>query len=66
MAKRDIFGELMEGVTAVKEHREGKITLRGYRIDAAPLPKVDSKMLRGTRKKLGWPIDRNPSRNPRI
>jgi len=52
MAKRNIFGELMEGVAAMKNHREGKVTLRTYKIDVAPLPKVDSKFLRDTRKKL--------------
>jgi hypothetical protein len=29
MAKRDIFGELMEGAAAMKSHRGGKLTLRG-------------------------------------
>ena len=52
MAKRDIFGELMEGVATMKFHREGKITLRSYKVDVVPLPKVDSKLLRDTRKKL--------------
>ena len=52
MAKRDLFGELIEGVAAVKSHRQGKLTLRSYKVDAAPLPKVDSKLLRDTRKKL--------------
>jgi putative transcriptional regulator len=52
MAKRDLFGELMEGVAAMKNHRQGKLTLRTYKVDAAPLPKVDSKLLRDTRKKL--------------
>ena len=52
MAKRNIFGELMDGVAAMKNHREGKLTLRSYKIDVMPLPKVDSKMLRDTRKKL--------------
>ena len=36
----------------MKEHREGKITLRSYKVDARPLPKVDSKLLLDTRKKL--------------
>jgi len=44
MAKRDIFGELVEGVAAMKSHREGKLMLRGYKVDAAPLPKIDSKL----------------------
>ena len=52
MAKRDVFTDLMEGVAAMKAHREGKITLRTYKVDAAPLPKVDSKLIRDTRKKL--------------
>jgi putative transcriptional regulator len=52
MAKRDIFGELMEGVAAMKAHRRGTITLRTYKVEAAPLPKVDSKLIRDTRKKL--------------
>jgi putative transcriptional regulator len=52
MAKKDIFGELMDGVAAMKNHREGKITLRTYKADVVPLPKVDSKLLRETRKKL--------------
>ena len=52
MAKRNIFGELMDGVAAMKNHREGKLTLRSYKMDVMPLPKVDSKMLRDTRKKL--------------
>ena len=50
--KRNIFSELMEGVAAMKNHREGKITLRTYKVEVAPLPKVDSKFLRDTRKKL--------------
>lgn len=29
-----------------------KLTLRSYKMDVMPLPKVDSKMLRDTRKKL--------------
>jgi putative transcriptional regulator len=50
--KRNIFSELVEGVAAMKDHREGKLTLRSYKVDVAPLPKVDSKLLRDTRKKL--------------
>lgn len=52
MAKRDIFSELMEGVAAMKGHRQGKITLRSYKVDVTPLPKVDSKFIRETRKRL--------------
>ena len=52
MSKRNIFDETMEGVTAMRDHREGKITLRTYRVEFAPLPKVDSRLIRDTRKRL--------------
>jgi putative transcriptional regulator len=52
MAKRNILGELMEGVAAMEKHREGKITLRTHKVEPSPLPKVDSKLIRDTRKKL--------------
>ena len=51
-SKRDIFGELIEGVAAMKAYREGKITLRTHKVEAAPLPTVDSKLILDTRKKL--------------
>ncbi len=52
LSKRKIFDEMMEGIAAMKSHREGKITLRTYNVEAAPLPKVDSKLIRDTRKRL--------------
>ena len=52
MAKRRIFDELAEGVAAMKSHREGKLTLRTYKVEPAPLPQVDSKLIKDTRKKL--------------
>jgi len=52
MSKRKIFDEMMEGVRAMKSHREGKISLRTYNVEAAPLPKVDAKLIRDTRKRL--------------
>jgi putative transcriptional regulator len=52
MSKRKIFDEMILGVAAMKGHREGKITLRTYKIEAAPLPRVDSKLIRDTRKRL--------------
>jgi putative transcriptional regulator len=52
MSKRNISSDLMEGVAAMKGHREGKLTLRGYKLEPGPLPKVDSKLIRDTRKKL--------------
>jgi len=52
MTKRNILSELMDGVAAMKAHRGGKITLRSYKVEAAPLPSVDSRLIRDTRKKL--------------
>jgi putative transcriptional regulator len=52
MSKRNISSELMEGVAAMKGHREGKLTLRNYKVEPAPLPQVNSKLIRDTRKKL--------------
>jgi putative transcriptional regulator len=52
MAKRKIFEELMEGVDAMKKHREGKLTLRSYKEEVTPLPAVDSKFIRETRKRM--------------
>ena len=52
MSRRNIGADLLEGVAAMKSHREGKLTLHGYKVKPAPLPKVDSKLIRDTRKKL--------------
>ena len=41
MRKKNIFGELMEGVAAMKGHRGGKLTLRSYKVEAALVPKVE-------------------------
>ncbi len=54
MAKRKIANELLEGVAAMKHHRAGKITLRTYKVVSEPLPKVDSKLIRDTRKRLRY------------
>ena len=52
MAKREIFDELIEGVSAMKKHREGKLTLRSYKEEVPPLPAVDSKFIRETRRRM--------------
>lgn len=52
MSKRNTFSELMEGVGAMKSHRKGKLTLRHYKVELAPIPRVDSKLIRDTRKRL--------------
>ena len=35
--KRNLFAELMEGVGAMKEHREAKLTLRTHKVPAAEI-----------------------------
>jgi putative transcriptional regulator len=52
MAQRKIFTELLEGVDAMKKHRQGKLTLRSYKVDAAPLPTINSRFIRETRKRM--------------
>jgi putative transcriptional regulator len=50
--ERKIFDEMIEGIAAMESHRKGKITLRTYKVESAPLPKVDSKLIRDTRERL--------------
>jgi len=52
MAKRRVFEEMMEGVAAMKSHREGKLTLRAYKVEPRATPRVDSKFIRETREQL--------------
>jgi putative transcriptional regulator len=52
MVRRHIFREIKHGVAEMKSHREGKLTLRTYKVEPAPLPRVDSKLIKDTRKKL--------------
>lgn len=50
--KRDVFGELMEGVSAMRAHRERRITLRSHGVRRLSLPRVDYKLIRNTRERL--------------
>jgi putative transcriptional regulator len=50
--KRELFDELMDGVHAMRAHREGKLTLRTHQFDAPPLPQVTAALVRNTREKL--------------
>ena len=51
-ARRDLFSELSEGVTALAEARQGKRTLRTHAIEYKPAPKVTPKELIRVRKDL--------------
>ena len=37
IAKRTILAEFIRGVEAMKKHREGKLTLRNYKVKQRPL-----------------------------
>jgi putative transcriptional regulator len=50
--KRNVFGELTEGVRAMRAYREGRITLRSHHIPALSLPAVSEGVIRTTRERL--------------
>ena len=50
--KTNLFDELMEGVHAMRAHREGKLTLRSHHLDAPPLLRVTAALVRDTRERL--------------
>lgn len=52
VAKRDVFAELKEGVTALAEARQGKRTLRTHAVEYKPAPKVTPKELIRVREAL--------------
>lgn len=54
MVKRKVFAEMMEGVAAMGAHRQGKVTLRSYKIRAARLPRVNARTIRETRERLNF------------
>ena len=51
-SRRDLFGELSEGVAALAEARHGKRTLRTHAIEYKPAPKVTPKELIRLRESL--------------
>ena len=52
MKKRSLFSEISEGFEALKQEREGKITLRKHTIEVKPAPQVTSAELVALREKL--------------
>jgi hypothetical protein len=48
--RRRLFGELMSGVTAMREHREGRRTLRTQRVEPITLRPVKPELVRKTRE----------------
>lgn len=51
-AKRDLFAELNEGMTALGEERQGKRTLRTHAVEFKPAPDVTPRELVRVRQKL--------------
>jgi putative transcriptional regulator len=52
MEKRKPFDGMMEGVRAMEARGEGKITLRSFRHELAPLPALDAAFIREARERL--------------
>jgi putative transcriptional regulator len=51
-SKRSLFEELMEGVAAMNAHRNGRITLRSYKVEPRSLPDVKPKMIKQVRERF--------------
>ena len=52
LPKRNLFDELMGGIDAMRQQREGKITLRSYEAELKPAPTISAALIRDTRKHL--------------
>jgi len=50
--KRDIFSELTEGFDALKSEREGKLTLRTFKVESKPAPVLLPKDVLAVREQL--------------
>ena len=50
--KLRVFRELMSGVRAMREHREGRVTLRTHDVEPLTIPPVDPDFVRETREGL--------------
>jgi len=51
-SKRNLVDEPMNGVAAMQAEREGKITLRNYKVEARALPNVKPKMIKEVRERF--------------
>ncbi|MEN4545768.1 helix-turn-helix domain-containing protein [Pantoea agglomerans] len=52
MTERDIFSELMTGMQELKDHQEGKITLKSHRVTKRAPVTIAPQELRDIREKL--------------
>ena len=51
-SQRSLFREITSGVRAMREHREGRLTLRTHRVEPIALPPLKPKVVRETREAL--------------
>src|SRR3990170_7276348 len=49
---RGLFHELMTGVQAMRDHREGRLTLRTHEVEPITVPPVNPRFVRETREAL--------------
>lgn len=50
--KRRLFDEILSGVEAIGEHREGRVTLRTHDLSPISVPPLDPQLVRETREGL--------------
>ena len=50
--KRDIFAELVEGFEALEKQREGKLTLRTFKVESKPAPTLSPQDVLNVREQL--------------
>jgi putative transcriptional regulator len=50
--KRRLFRDLMSAVQAMRDHREGRLTLRTHQVEPITVPGVDPEFVRETREAL--------------
>lgn len=50
--KRDLYGELLQGIAEMKQHREGKITLRKHTSRLPELPALEKAATAPAKRKL--------------
>lgn len=50
--KRSLFREMMAGVQAMRDHREGRVTLKTREVHPIAVPPIDAETVRETREAL--------------
>ena len=50
--KRSLFREMMSGVQAMRDHREGRVTLKTKEVHPITVPPIDAETVRETREAL--------------